>query len=125
MTTTGFEAFLTSLPQRDTTPPGVKAVEDYTFDQLITHLHDYHGYGAESQTDDEASNKILSEEALDRLSHMTRDEAIARLPGHYFQGWGTPDSLESARIHHGEDHGNYPGGGAKIHFHPGALKEDA
>lgn len=118
------EQFLATLPKRDTTRPGVKAVDDYTFDALITHLHDYHGYGAEVQTDDEASNQILSEEDLDRLSNMTRDEAIARLPGHFFQQWDAPDSLQSAQLHHAEDHSNAFGGGGKVHFHPGARKQD-
>lgn len=123
--TTEFQAFLNSLPKRDTTPPGVKAVEDYTFDELITHLHDYHGCGAESQTDDETCNDILSAEDLDLLANMTRDEAIARLPGHYFQQWDSPDSLESARMQHAQDHADYFGGGAtgKRHFHPGKLQE--
>lgn len=122
----GFEVqqYLDSLPKRDTTLPGVKAVDDYTFDELITHLHDHHGYGAESQTDDEGSNHILDEAGLDVLANMTRDEAIARLPYHYFQNEDTPDSLESARSMHAQDHGDNYGGGAggKRHFHPGQWR---
>jgi hypothetical protein len=115
-----FREFLGTLPNRDTTPPGVKAVDEYTFDELITHLHDYHGYGAETQADDEHSNET-DPEIIEAVANMTRDEAIARLPGHYFQLWDAPDSLESARIHHAEDHGNNFGGGGKVHFHPGGV----
>lgn len=120
VTVQDFEQFLAGLPQRDTTPPGVKAVGEYTFDELITHLHDYHGYGVEDQTRDEESNGILSETDLDRISKMTRDEAIARMPGHYFQEWDGPDSIEAARMHHNQDHADAFGGGGKVHFHPGA-----
>lgn len=117
------QEFLDSLKKRDTTPPGILAVEDYTFDQLVTHLHDYHGFNGESQVEDEYSNGTDSE-VIAVLETMTRDEAIARLPYHYFQGWGTPDSLESARIQHDQDHADYFGGGAnsKRHFHPGKAK---
>ena len=104
---------------RDTTPPGVKAVEDYTFDQLITHLHDYHGMTAAEQADDEVMNET-DPEVVERIRAMTREEAIARLPYHYFQGWEAPDCLASAHITHDQEHADYPGGPSTIHFHPGA-----
>jgi hypothetical protein len=114
-------AYLDTLPKRDTTALPVVAVEDYTFDQLVTHLHDYHGMTAEDQVDDERSNGT-DPEIIAVLETMTRDEAIARLPYHYFQGWGTPDSLASAIQQHADDHANNFGGGGKVHFHPGQAK---
>lgn len=108
-------------PARDTTPPGVKAVEEYTFDELITHLHDYHGMNAESQAEDEESNGT-DPALIARIRAATRDEAIQRLPYHWFQNYGTPDSIESARITHAQEHGDYFGGPAKVHFHPGAWR---
>lgn len=108
-----------TYPTRDTTRVGVMAVEDYTFDQLITHLHDYHGLNAEEQADDEYSNGT-DPAVIERIAAMTRDEAIARLPYHYFQGFGTPDSIESARLQHDQDHADCDGGGGKVHFHPGS-----
>lgn len=116
-----FDDFMATLPKRDTTPPGVKAVEDYTFDQLITHLHDYHGYTAEEQAGDEEMNDT-DQDVIDGIAALTRDEAIARLPGHYFQLWDGPDELESARVQHAEDHGNNEGGGGTVHFHPGRWR---
>lgn len=110
--------FIDSLPTRDTTPPGVTAVEDYTFDQLLTHLHDYHGRTAENMVEDEESNGT-EQEVIDMIRSMTREEAIARIPFHYFQVWGTADSLESAVLTHAQDHADYYGGGGLVHFHPG------
>jgi hypothetical protein len=107
--------------ERDTTPPGVMPVEEYTFDQLITHLHDYHGYGAETQADDEHSNET-DPALVERIANMSRDDAIARLPYHFFQNFGTADSLESAHITHDQDHADNVGGGGKVHFHPGGWK---
>lgn len=104
---------------RDTTPPGVKATVEYTFDELITHLHDHHGMNAEAQAEDELSNGTDAQ-VIAHIRAMSRDEAIARLPYHYFQGFDSPDSLASAHITHNHDHADNPGGGGLVHFHPGA-----
>jgi hypothetical protein len=69
---------------RRTTPPGVKPVEEYSFDELITHLHDYHGLTAADQAEDEVGNGTAPE-IVAQIRAMSRDEAIARLPYHYFQ----------------------------------------
>lgn len=104
---------------RDTTPVRVKAVDDYSFDQLITHLHDHHGMTAEDQAEDEVANGTDAE-TVAQIRAMSRSEAIARLPYHYFQGTGTPDSLEAARIKHADEHADSPGGtGYGVpHIHP-------
>ena len=111
---------MTDYPARETPERvPVRPVEEYTFDELITHLHDYHGYTAEEQADDELMNGT-DPVIVANIRAMTRSEAIARLPYHYFQSFGTPDSLESARLTHAQDHGDNPGGGGKVHFHPGS-----
>lgn len=104
---------------RNTARVVVGPVNDYTFDELITHLHDHHGYTAEEQADDEVMNKT-DPEIVANIRAMSREEAINRLPYHYFQGSDVPDSLESARIQHSCDHGDNPGGGGLVHFHPKA-----
>lgn len=109
------------MPPRDTTPPGVKAVEDYTFDELITHLHDYHGMNATDQAEDEEFNQT-DPDVIATIRAMSRDEAIDRLPSHYFQTWDAPDSLASARMTHEQQHADNPGGYGIVHFHPGPWR---
>lgn len=109
---------------RNTTPVGVKPVSEYTFDELITHLHDHHGYTAEAQAEDEAGNGT-DPATVAEIRAMGRDDAIARLPYHYFQNYGTPDSLESARLTHAHEHADSTDGGGYglAHFHPATGDE--
>lgn len=102
---------------------GVKAVEDYTFEELVEHLHDYHAMGAEAQAEDEEGNDT-DPAVVARIRAMTREEALERLPYHYFMGTNTPrdspEALASARIKHEEDTAN---GLFVVHYHPGKWRK--
>lgn len=105
----------------------VKPVEEYTFDELVAHLHDYHGLNAEDQAEDEEFNGT-DPAVIEHIRNMTRDEAMERLPYHYFMGTNTPrdsrEALASAHITHDQQHADNPGGYGAVHFHPGAFREE-
>jgi hypothetical protein len=76
------------------------------FEALVAHLHDDHHLNAEAMAEDEVVNGT-DPEVVERIRHMTRDEALRRLPYHYFMSESVPrashTALASARITHREE----------------------
>lgn len=78
-----------------------------TFEQLVAHLHDDHMLNAEEMADDEVDNGTHPE-IIASVRGMSREQALHRLPYHYFMDVTVPrdsqSALESARMTHRELH---------------------
>ena len=85
-------------------------VDHLDFEALVIHLHDDHGLNAEVMARDEELNET-DESVIEQIRSMTREEALERLPYHYFMDTSvsrdSAEALASARITHDDDHANW------------------
>lgn len=76
------------------------------FEKMVAHLHDVHGLNAEAMAEDERGNGT-DPEIIEWISNMSREQALERLPYHYFMDTRVsrddPAALASARITHNDE----------------------